>query len=254
MARPVLVVPFLVALLLSVTGLRAEEVVTLLSDETIFVDTDFDGARLTLAGEIRPGHGVSRSAPLGPYHVVAVVRGPGETRVVWGAEPVLGVWLKTRSATFADVPGFYWVLASGRLDSIVSPDSPSRSLLTSLPPTPGEPSPAQAEFAPELQRLMRKEGLYGVDERGVVFRSERFFTAQLTLPTFAPTGLYVARTYVLNAQGIVVARHSQSFSVRVVGFERLLAVTARMQPFLYGAACVALALVTGWLGGVVFKR
>ena len=42
--------------------------------------------------------------------------------------------------------------------------------------------------------------------------------------------------------------------MRKIGFERFLALSAVQQPALYGLICVILALFTGWLGGVIFKR
>ena len=54
--------------------------------------------------------------------------------------------------------------------------------------------------------------------------------------------------------GKVIARKSEGFAVRKIGFERFLALSAVQQPLLYGLVCVALALFTGWLGGVLFRR
>jgi hypothetical protein len=42
--------------------------------------------------------------------------------------------------------------------------------------------------------------------------------------------------------------------VRKSGFENFVFVASRQQPLLYGIVCVLLALGTGWLAGVVFKR
>ena len=42
--------------------------------------------------------------------------------------------------------------------------------------------------------------------------------------------------------------------MRKIGFERFLGLAAQQQPLLYGLVCVILALFTGWLGGVVFRR
>ena len=54
--------------------------------------------------------------------------------------------------------------------------------------------------------------------------------------------------------GEIIARKSEGFSVRKIGFERFLALSAIQYPLLYGIVCVILALFTGWLGGVIFKR
>ena len=54
--------------------------------------------------------------------------------------------------------------------------------------------------------------------------------------------------------GQIIARKSEGFAVRKIGFERFLALASVQQPLLYGIVCVILALFTGWLGGVLFKR
>jgi uncharacterized protein (TIGR02186 family) len=228
-----------------------EELVTAISDEVLLIDTAFDGALLSFAGEIRPGVGADVVSYAGAYHVVVVVQGPGQSMAVRRSSNVLGIWLNTEQSTFDDVPGFYWVLASGRLDGIVSEFSPSRPLLAPLPKL--DTISGEAELGRELGRLMTQQGYFGVDEQGVQFRSRRLYTARLNMPHDLPTGLYLARTYVLR-DGVVVARHSESFSVRVVGLERWLGDLAQQQPLVYGLACVLLALSVGWLGGVMFKR
>ena len=74
----------------------------------------------------------------------------------------------------------------------------------------------------------------------------------LTLAERRATGPYLAHTYVFK-DGAGRRAH-RGFSVRKIGFERFLSSPAVQQPLLYGIVCVMLALFTGWLGGVVFKR
>ena len=50
----------------------------------------------------------------------------------------------------------------------------------------------------------------------------------------------------------VLNTRSQDIFKRLV--ERFLELAATQQPALYGIACVLLAIGTGWLGGVVFRR
>ena len=59
---------------------------------------------------------------------------------------------------------------------------------------------------------------------------------------------------IVSRGGEVVAERSDAFVVRKIGFERFLGLAATQQPLLYGIAAVILALFTGWLGGVVFRR
>ena len=108
-------------------------------------------------------------------------------------------------------------------------------------------------FGAELVRLMTQKGHFAVNTQGVAFRSDTLYSAQLTLRSDVPPGPYLAHTYLFK-DGVLVAERSDGFSVRKTGFERFLGLAAVQQPLLYGLACVILALFTGWLGGVVFKR
>jgi uncharacterized protein (TIGR02186 family) len=100
---------------------------------------------------------------------------------------------------------------------------------------------------------MEEKGFFKLNETGVTFRSDTFYFAQVSLPADAPPGPYIARTYLFK-DGQIVGEKSEGFSVRKIGFERFLGQSARQYPLLYGIVCVALALFTGWLGGVVFRR
>ena len=100
---------------------------------------------------------------------------------------------------------------------------------------------------------MTEQGFFGVQENGVNFLSDNVYSARLTLPSNAPPGPYIALTYVFK-DGAILARSSQGFAVRKIGFERFLAISATQYPLLYGIVCVILALFTGWIGGFIFKR
>ena len=99
----------------------------------------------------------------------------------------------------------------------------------------------------------RGRAVRGHRRTAVNFLSDTFYSARLTLPSNAPPGPYLALTYVFK-DGKVIARKSEGFSVSKIGFERFVALAAVQQPLLYGIVCVVLALFTGWLGGVIFKR
>ena len=147
-------------------------------------------------------------------------------------------------------------IASARLEDITDINTLTTNFI--LPESHAiSPNPAgwwqTLTFGRELIRLMSEEDLFGVQETGVRFHSDIFYSSQLTLPSTAPPGPYIAQTYLFK-DGEIVARKSDGFAVRKIGFERFLALSSTQYPFLYGLACVVLALFTGWLGGVLFRR
>jgi uncharacterized protein (TIGR02186 family) len=245
--------PFaIVALLIAFTGsAHAERLVTSISNPSISITSSFAGEALTLFGTIEPDPGQELE---GSYHVVVTVSGPANDRVVRLKTNPFGIWINTEGATFERLPSFFQVLATGRLDMITDAATIFAEALTPEARVAMAAAPDDApRFGYELVRLMSEQGLFGINEQGVSFLSNSLYSARLQLPSDVPNGAFLATTYVFK-DGAIVARRAERFTVRKSGFERFLGDAARQLPLLYGLTCVALALSTGWLGGVIFKR
>jgi uncharacterized protein (TIGR02186 family) len=234
---------------------HAVRLISQLSNDNVEITSSFSGERLSFFGTIAPDAGSNALEP-GPYHVVVTVLGPTQDRVAREMTHNFGVWLNTGEVRFADFPSYFHVLSSGRLTDITDVTTLTTNAI--LPEAHTISTGAEdwwntAIYGRELVRLMTEEGLFGVQENAVSFVAENVYSARLTLPSNAPPGPYLAISYVFR-DGQIVARQSDSFAVRKIGFERFLALAAIQQPFFYGLICVVLALFTGWLGGVIFKR
>ncbi|QYO77353.1 TIGR02186 family protein [Devosia salina] len=246
----------LFALVCAVLPAAAERLVSSVSTETVEITSSFDGERLTFFGSIAPDAGAEQRYVEGPFHVVVVVLGPTQDRVARKKTNNFGIWLNTEQVAFKGFPTYFHVLSSARLRDITDVNTLTTNYI--LPESHAiSPNPAgwwqTLTFGRELIRLMSEQALFGVQEGGVRFLSDTFYQAQLTLPSNAPPGPYIAQTYVFK-NGEIIARKSDGFAVRKIGFERFLALSSTQSPFLYGLACVVLALFTGWLGGVLFRR
>jgi uncharacterized protein (TIGR02186 family) len=235
---------------------QAERLISNISHQTVQITSGFVGEQLTFFGQIAPDVGSDDAVVEGPFQVVIVVLGPSEDRVARERTNNFGIWLNTEQVEFRRFPSYFHVLSSQRLLEITDIATLNTNLI--LPESYAmTPNPAgfmrTLNFGRELIRLMSEQGLFGVQEMGVQFMSDNFYSAQLNLPSDAPPGPYIAQTYVFR-DGVVVARKSEGFAVRKIDFERFLAQSATQYPFFYGLACVLLALGTGWLGGVLFRR
>lgn len=253
MSRLLLIV---VLLLAAMAPAHAQRLVSQISNDTVEITSSFSGERMSFFGTIIPDAGSDDKFVTGPFHVVVVVLGPTQNRVARQKTNVLGIWLNTAQVEFQNFPSYFHVLSSGRLTDITDITTLTTNLILpeshTLAATGGDWWNT-AVFGRELVRLMTEQGLFGVQENGVNFPAENFYSARLTLPSNAPPGPYIALTYVFK-NGEIVARKSEGFAVRKIGFERFLALSAVQQPLLYGVICVILALFTGWLGGVIFRR
>lgn len=234
---------------------QAERLVSSLSNDTVQITSSFSGERLTFFGTIVPEAGSNEDVE-GPFDVVVVILGPTQDRVARLKTNNFGVWLNTEQVEFRKFPSYFHVLSSRKLLEIADINLLNQNFIlpeahAMIPNIAGFMK--TLTFGRELIRLMSEENLFGVQENGVQFMSDTFYSAQLTLPSSAPPGPYIAQTYVFK-NGEIIARRSEGFAVRKIDFERFLAQSATQYPLLYGIACVVLALFTGWLGGVIFRR
>lgn len=246
------------ALVLALTAValpaHAEKLASTVSTPTVQITSSFDGAVLSLFGTIEPDD--PGTALSGPYNVVIVVTGPLQDRVARLKTNSFGIWTNTDQVVFHQFPSFYSVLSSGRLDTVADP-----SVLDAERILPSDQARAASQtqgikgemFGAELIRLMTADGHFAVNENAVRFLSPTAYTAQLTLPSDVANGAFLAHTFVLKDKQLVAER-SEGFSVNKTGFENFVFVASRQLPLVYGLVCVVLALGTGWLAGVVFRR
>jgi uncharacterized protein (TIGR02186 family) len=245
----------LLFILLFAAPVAAEKLASTVSSSTVQVTSSFEGTTLSLFGTIEPD---TPGAPLtGPYNVIVVITGPLQDRVTRLKTNTFGIWTNTDQVAFKQFPSFYEVLASGKLDVIAAPevlDGQNILPIDQAEASSTEGATAKAtQFGAELVRLMTEQGHFAVREDAVRFLTDTAYVAQVTLPSDVANGAFLAHTYVLRDKQIVAER-TEGFTVRKAGFENFVFVASRQQPLLYGIACVVLALGTGWLAGVVFKR
>jgi uncharacterized protein (TIGR02186 family) len=239
---------------LAAAPVAAETLVTTVSTPDVLITSGFDGATLSLFGSIEPDAADPEAA--GPYNVIVVITGPLQDRVARVKTNNYGIWSNTDQVTFQHFPSFYAVISSGKLDTIATPE-----VLEQYTVLPDDQARATAQatglkaerFSLELVRMMTNEGHFVMQEDGVRFLSNNAYAVNLQLPSDVVNGRFLVRTLVLANQ-VVVAERTESFAVRKSGFENYVFVASRQQPLLYGIVCVLLALGTGWLAGVVFKR
>ena len=243
------------ALAATLAAPRAEQLVTALSAETVSITSNFTGSRIVVFGTIeRDAQTVSRSAS---YEVVVVVSGPPTSVVTRRKDRTFGVWINRDSERMRFVPSFHAVLSTSPLDDIAQASTRARRGLgiDMLPinaqtgPTP----PVRTDFEASFLRLMQQGRLYQQDEAGVEFLSSQLFRAPIALPANVPVGRYLATVYLFRA-GALLSTTTEELTIGKVGFEQVMTDFAHRQGLWYGLATVAVACLTGWLAGVIFRR
>ncbi len=236
----------------------AERLVSSLSSHHVRITPSFTGTELVLFGIVERD---AQSPPRrGGYDIVVSVSGPRETLVVRRKERVIGIWVNVDSRTFVQVPAYLAVLSTKPVEQIASMDVLRRLQLglrrTLLPQQIG-PDTADVvrddPFRTSFLRLKQSRELYVEQPDAVTFITPAMYRANIPLPAAAPVGSYQVDLK-LFADGALIARGGESFEIAKFGFEQFVASSALNDGLLYGLATAALALLTGWVASVVFRR
>lgn len=236
----------------------AEQLITAVSSDTVSIKSTFTGAEIVLFGTIeRDAQTVAR--PRG-YDIVIVTRGPKQQIVVRRKSRLAGIWVNRESRLYVNAPSYLAILSSRPLTEIADPLVLSRfqlsleRLILMEPSTDAAaPAPQARIFHEALLRLMRQRAHYIEDPAGVTFLSPALFRANIPLPASVPVGEYRAEVY-LFGDGALLAHAAKEISIRKTGVEQLVSLLAAELPLLYGLAAVALAIFSGWLAGIIFRR
>ena len=246
------------ALLLVAPRPASAEMLTMaLSTEEIRIDSNFTGTTLTIFGVIeRDATTVSRAST---YEVAIALRGPAESFVVRRKDRILGIWANAASETILGAPSFYAIASSKPLEEVSTEPLLKRfaigfdSLHYNFGNRGALDNPETREFRDAFLRLKRESGLYVEQPNGVSFIGDAVFRATIWIPANVPDGLYTANVYLFSGDALL-AQESETITITKTGFEQYVYAVSRNYAAAYGLACVALAIFTGWLAGVIFRR
>jgi uncharacterized protein (TIGR02186 family) len=227
-----------------------------LSTDRIAITADFAGADLTIFGAIE------NSDPLlarqGRYDVIVVLEGPSRPVVVRRKDRVLGMWINVDSETFENVPSSYSVATTRPWQDIADPEKYRQLSLGAnnlhIAPVEVKAPPATIEeFTAALRNLKTKTGLYSERIGGVQFLSANLFRARLLLAPNVPVGTHRARAFLFR-NGVFIKETSAQLAIYKSGFEQTIYRFASNHSLWFGIFAVVLAMITGWLGRIIFRK
>jgi uncharacterized protein (TIGR02186 family) len=171
-----------------------------------------------------------------------------------------GIWINTDYRQFLQVPGYLALFANRPFGEIASPEVERRQqlgldnvLLTQRVGTDYADVVPNDPFRRAFVRLQEQHGLYREDTSAVTFLTPTLFRTGIPLPAQVPIGTYQVEIK-LFSDGTLVTRTETAFEIVKVGFEQFVANTARQNGFVYGLVTAAMALMTGWMASIVFRK
>jgi uncharacterized protein (TIGR02186 family) len=237
---------------------HAERLIVSVSNHRVTVTPNYSGEELVLFGSVEKDAGTP--AGRNNYDLVVTVAGPRMDMVTRRKERKFGIWINTDSRQFLKVPGYLALFSNRPFDAIASPEVQRRQqlglnnvLLTQ------RVGPDYADVVPEdafrrgFVRLQMRHGLYRAETSAVTFLTPTLFRTGIPLPAEVPIGTYNVEIK-LFADGALVTRTETAFEIVKVGFEQFVANTAKNHGFAYGLVTAMMALMTGWMASIVFRK
>jgi len=250
---------FIAACLMLLLGsaARAERLIVSVSNHRVTVTPNYSGEELVLFGSVEK----DANTPAGrAYDLVVTISGPRADMVTRRKERKFGIWINTDSRQFLQVPAYLAIFSNRPIDAIASPEVQRRQqlginnvVLTQRVGTDYADVVPTDPFRTAFVRLRSQHGLYRESNSAVTFLTPTLFRTGIPLPAEVPIGAYNVDIK-LFADGQLVTRTETAFEIVKVGFEQFVANTARLNGLAYGLATVAMALMTGWMASIVFRR
>ncbi|MEJ8473341.1 TIGR02186 family protein [Roseibium algae] len=236
---------------------RAEELVTSLSSNMVSIQSNFTGTEIVVFGQIiRDAHTVARP---GNYDLAIAIEGPKQDVTTRRKKRFLGVWINRYYEMFKGVPSFYALATTkraGELGDRSILDENGIGLNHLNLPVSGHsrvPLSDRDDFRKAFLRLRQEEGLYSERPETIEFLTATMFRTSIPLPANIPVGNYKVKSYLFQ-DGILLSKQEAELAVAKIGFEQLTYNLAQNQPFIYGLMAVLIAIFTGWLAGVIFRK
>jgi uncharacterized protein (TIGR02186 family) len=251
-----------VALILGAGGAicpaQAERLIVSVSNHRVTVTPNYSGEELVLFGSVEKD--ASTPADRAVYDLVVTVSGPPADMVTRRKERKFGIWINTDYRQFLKVPTYLALFSNRPFDAIASPEVERRQqlglnnvLLTQrVGPDYADVVPNDA-FRSAFVRLRSERGLYREETSAVTFLTPTLFRTGIPLPAEVPIGKYAVEIKLFSA-GNLAAQTETSFEIVKVGFEQFVATSARRDGLIYGLVTAFMALMTGWMASIVFRK
>tara|TARA_Y100001970_G_C14229669_1_gene857821 strand:+ start:182 stop:862 length:681 start_codon:yes stop_codon:yes gene_type:complete len=218
-----------------------------ISQQTISISSNFTGKKILLFGnkEIEGD-------------IIITIKGPKEKILVHEKTKKLGIWVNSKKIVFSDVPSYYAIASNRNINDIIpigiqnELQIGAKRLKIKTVHDSIISNKKINEFKSGLIRNKIRKNLYSSNENSVIFNN-KLFRSEINFPTNAPEGTYKINTYLVENSKIINSKENSIFITKV-GIERKIYNFANKEPALYGISAIIIAIFSGSIASIIFRR
>ncbi len=231
-----------------------DKLVADISEHEVALRYSFTGSDLILFGAIdHDDRSISHDAI---YDVIINVKGPRLPAVVRKKDKIAGIWVNKDNVTFTDAPSFYIQASTRPLNEITTEDVlRANQIGFAYQNYHYEASDGITNIDGFVKGFIRNKedaGLYQLVEDHMPLLSKTLFRADVHIPANVPVGDFVAEIFLFK-DGQLIATEQSDLVVVKKGFSEVVYNFAHQHPAFYGLMAIMIALMSGWLAGVLVR-
>lgn len=200
--------------------------------------------------------------PSGKKDIIIEVVGPARNISLEEKRRIYGFWLGLGRADYFQVPSYYNIMSSRKLNEIADQSvfDKLRLGVINLPLGSAKISntkTSQNIFNKNLKKYMLDKGQFKISENEISVKSGPgkvgIFSTEFLLPSNSYQGKYFVRYFIFQ-NGEFISYAENKIDLKQAGFSRAIWLTATNFPLLYGILAVILSGSLGWLISTIFRR
>ena len=192
--------------------------------------------------------------------IIVVITGPTETAIVRKKGRVSGIWINKEKLEFREIPGFYAIASTRPLSEITETDELKKQkigihnvITTASLSSKDENIKTFKSFKDALVRGQKTKGLYLDAPLTIDVVSKRLFKTTFHFPNNMTTGIYTVKVFSFQKKRLV-SMVSKTISVEKIGIGADVFKFAKEQSALYGLLAILIAVLSGWIASVIFRK
>jgi uncharacterized protein (TIGR02186 family) len=220
-----------------------------LSNDQVQINTGFNGTDVMLFGTTN-----------GADDIIVTITGSPETNMVRKKTQIAGIWVNTENVIFDGAPNFYAIASTRPLGQIAEPrilklhQIGVQNLAIVLSQSSKKPTnKALTKYKQALVRLKNELGLFVINPMNVKLIDDQLFKTNIYFPANMSTGNYIAEIFSFK-NGELVEKTNKPILVEKVGIGAEVFNLAHNQSALYGIIAILIAVGSGWIAAVVFRK